>query len=68
MIEVHISEIHKREAFRHRFYVSAHADGVISGLRTDGYTLRVRRLAKLLAANYGSDARLGRRIANDPLI
>ncbi|MGA0715991.1 MAG: type II 3-dehydroquinate dehydratase, partial [Gemmobacter sp.] len=32
VIEVHISNIHRREAFRHHSYVSARADGVIAGL------------------------------------
>lgn len=35
--EVHISNVHKREAFRHHSYVSLRADGVIAGLGTQGY-------------------------------
>ncbi|WP_347312139.1 type II 3-dehydroquinate dehydratase [Defluviimonas sp. SAOS-178_SWC] len=49
VIEVHISNIHKREAFRHHSYVSARADGVIAGCGVEGYTLAVRRMATLLA-------------------
>jgi 3-dehydroquinate dehydratase-2 len=49
VIEVHISNVHKREAFRHRSYVSLRADGVIAGLGTLGYQLALRRLALLLA-------------------
>ncbi len=39
VIEVHISNIHKREAFRHHSFVSARAEGVIAGLGTLGYVL-----------------------------
>ena len=49
MIEVHISNIHKREAFRHHSYVSLRADGVIAGCGTEGYLLALRRVASLLA-------------------
>ena len=48
VIEVHISNIHKREAFRHHSYVSARADGVIAGCGTEGYLLALRRIANLL--------------------
>ncbi len=49
VIEVHISNVHKREAFRHHSYVSLRADGVIAGLGTEGYRLALRRVATLLA-------------------
>lgn len=49
VIEVHISQIHKREAFRHHSYVSHRADGVIVGCGTEGYLLALRRIATLLA-------------------
>lgn len=48
VIEVHISNIHKRDAFRHHSYVSLRADGVIAGCGTEGYQLAVRRLISLL--------------------
>jgi len=48
VIEVHISNIHKREAFRHHSFVSGRADGVIAGCGTDGYGFALRRIAKLL--------------------
>jgi len=48
VIEVHISNLHKREEFRHHSYVSLRADGVIAGLGTQGYQLALRRLAHLL--------------------
>jgi 3-dehydroquinate dehydratase-2 len=50
VIEVHISNIHKREAFRHHSYVSLRADGVIAGCGVQGYELAVLRLAALLGA------------------
>ncbi len=48
VIEVHISNVHKREAFRHHSYVSLRADGVIAGLGTQGYLLALRRVAQLI--------------------
>ncbi len=48
VIEVHISNVHKREEFRHHSYVSLRADGVIAGLGTQGYQLALRRLAHLM--------------------
>ena len=48
VIEVHISNVHKRESFRHHSYVSLRADGVIAGLGTQGYQLALRRLARLI--------------------
>ena len=50
VIEVHISNIHKREAFRHHSHVSSRADAVIAGCGTEGYLFALRRLATLLAA------------------
>ncbi len=48
VIEVHISQVHKREAFRHHSYVSLRADGVMAGFGTQGYTLAIERLAHLI--------------------
>ena len=48
VVEVHISNVHKREAFRHHSYVSLRADGVIAGFGTQGYQLALRRLARLI--------------------
>ena len=50
VIEVHISNVHKREGFRHHSYVSLRADGVIAGLGTQGYGLALRRIASLIDA------------------
>jgi 3-dehydroquinate dehydratase II len=49
VIEVHISNVHKRESFRHHSYVSLRADGVIAGCGTQGYVLALQRVAKLVA-------------------
>ncbi len=48
VIEVHISNVHKREAFRHHSYVSLRADGVVAGFGTQGYPLAIERLATLI--------------------
>lgn len=48
IIEVHISNVHKREAFRHHSYVSLIASGVIAGFGTQGYPLALQRLARLI--------------------
>lgn len=45
LIEVHISNVHKREEFRHHSYISAVATGVIVGLGAQGYVLALRYLA-----------------------
>jgi 3-dehydroquinate dehydratase-2 len=42
LVEVHISNVHKREPFRHHSYVSAVADGVIAGLGVEGYVLALQ--------------------------
>lgn len=45
LIEVHLSNVHKREPFRHHSYLSEIATGVIVGLGIDGYALALRWLA-----------------------
>lgn len=45
LIEVHISNVHAREEFRHLSYLSAVATGVIVGLGVQGYLLALRYLA-----------------------
>ncbi len=47
-VEVHISNIYKRESFRHRSYISPAAVGVIAGLGIQGYLLALQALARLL--------------------
>ncbi|MFN3273866.1 MAG: type II 3-dehydroquinate dehydratase [Paracoccus sp. (in: a-proteobacteria)] len=48
VIEVHLSQVHKREAFRHHSYVSQRADGVIAGLGPEGYAAALRRICQLI--------------------
>ena len=49
VLEVHISNVHKRESFRHHSYVSLRADGVMAGFGTEGYLLALRRMRTLVA-------------------
>jgi 3-dehydroquinate dehydratase-2 len=45
LVEVHISNVHQREEFRHHSYVSAHASGVIVGFGVEGYVLALSWIA-----------------------
>ena len=45
VVEVHITNVHAREPFRHHSYVSAVADGVVAGLGVFGYEAALRYLA-----------------------
>jgi 3-dehydroquinate dehydratase II len=47
-VEVHISNVYKRESFRHHSFISPAAAGVIVGLGTQGYLLALQALARLL--------------------
>jgi 3-dehydroquinate dehydratase II len=49
VIEVHLSNIYKRESFRHHSYISPVAVGVIAGLGSQGYLLALQAMARLLA-------------------
>jgi 3-dehydroquinate dehydratase-2 len=48
LVEVHISNVHAREEFRHHSYISAVASGVIVGLGVTGYELALRWIASRL--------------------
>ena len=50
LVEVHISNIHAREQFRHHSVVSAVATGVICGLGVDGYRLALLHVAQFAGA------------------
>ena len=49
VIEVHLSNIFRREEFRHHSYVSAAARGVICGFGAKGYELAIEAMANILA-------------------
>lgn len=51
LIELHISNVHAREAFRHHSYISPAARGVIVGLGVKGYPLAIEALVRLVPAN-----------------
>ena len=53
-IEVHVSNVHKREAFRHHSYLSAMATGVIVGLGVNGYRLALAHALSLPAVRSAS--------------
>jgi 3-dehydroquinate dehydratase-2 len=50
VVEVHISNVHKREEFRHHSYISGIAEGVIAGLGVAGYQFALQFLAAKFAA------------------
>ncbi|MCC7321171.1 MAG: type II 3-dehydroquinate dehydratase [Rubellimicrobium sp.] len=50
VVEVHISNIHRREAFRHHSHISARAEAVIAGCGVQGYALGLLHLAERLGA------------------
>ncbi len=47
-IELHISNIYKREEFRHKSMISSVVNGIICGLGTDGYILAINAMQELL--------------------
>jgi 3-dehydroquinate dehydratase-2 len=49
VIEVHISNVHAREAFRHHSYISPSAAGIVVGFGVDGYRLAIEGLARKAA-------------------
>ncbi|HEY5820762.1 MAG TPA: type II 3-dehydroquinate dehydratase [Propionibacteriaceae bacterium] len=47
VVEVHISNVHRREGFRHHSYISAVADVVVVGAGIDGYVFGVQQIVRL---------------------
>ncbi len=54
IIEVHLSNIYRREGFRHHSYVSAAAQGVICGFGAHGYLLALEAMARLIEPGGGT--------------
>lgn len=50
VIELHLSNIHKRETFRHLSYIAGVATGVIAGFGAHGYVLALEAMAQLIGA------------------
>lgn len=46
LIEIHISNVHAREAFRHHSYISPAAAGIVVGFGVDGYVLAIEGLIR----------------------
>ncbi len=44
LIEIHISNVHQRESFRHHSYISPAAAGIVIGFGVEGYTMALRGL------------------------
>ena len=57
LIELHISNVHAREAFRHHSYISPAARGIIVGLGVQGYALAVEALVHVTGAPEAPEAR-----------
>jgi 3-dehydroquinate dehydratase II len=54
VIEIHISNIHAREEFRHNSYVSKVARAIVCGFGVEGYALAITGLAGLIGAKAGA--------------
>jgi 3-dehydroquinate dehydratase-2 len=53
-VEIHITNIHQREAFRHNSYISKAAKAVVAGFGINGYVLAITGLAGLVGAKQKS--------------
>ena len=60
MIELHISNVHAREEFRHHSVVSPVARGIIVGFGVPGYSLAIRGLYELHEAEVKQEPEAGR--------
>jgi 3-dehydroquinate dehydratase II len=56
IIEVHLSNIYRREPFRHQSYVSRAATGIVAGLGAKGYELAIEAIAGLARGSDGKAA------------
>ena len=48
VFEVHLSNVHQREEFRHHSYLSAVSNGVITGCGPSGYAYAIARISELV--------------------
>lgn len=51
LVEVHLSNVYQREAFRHRSYISVHADAVLCGMKAFGYEAAMRYIHTAIQPN-----------------
>ena len=56
VIEVHLSNIFRRESYRHHSYVSQRADGIICGLKGHGYILALDAVQTMLSSRAGDSS------------
>jgi 3-dehydroquinate dehydratase II len=66
IIEVHLSNIYRREAFRHRSFVSRAATGIVAGLGAKGYELAVEAIAGLAQGTGGGRGKTAKAKAARP--
>jgi 3-dehydroquinate dehydratase-2 len=59
VVEVHISNVYKRESFRQKSYISARAKGVIVGFGLDGYKLAITNIGKFTVLNAPEKRKIG---------
>ena len=59
VVELHISNVHAREAFRHHSYIAPVAKAVICGLGVQGYSIAIDAVAQVLLPQMGRRARNG---------
>jgi len=57
VVEIHLSNLFKREAFRHHSYISPVAAGLITGFGPQGYPLALEAMSSILAASTSQDSR-----------
>lgn len=61
VVEVHMSNIYRREAFRHHSFISKAATGIVAGLGADGYELALAAMRRLLDRNEPGRNKPGRK-------
>ena len=59
VIECHISNVHARESFRHRSWISPVAAGIVVGFGVQGYVIAIEGLARLAGSHGGADGPQG---------